>query len=242
MVHISFVLSTIWKLWLHHWRDASISAENAGKHIVRPLTIIFERSWRPGEVPEDWKKANITPAFRTDKKEKELLSSSQPHFHPWKGEGITSFWSTSLSTWMTGRWSGWVSMNSLKVNHACPTWLPSAISTNNCLYGLREEQGTSSGLILARLLTLPLTMLSQGVWPGEVDCDAAGEPAEQHIPEGLLLWSVVQGLTGSLSLVVCPRAQYWAQYCWTASSITWMKGFVWLLSKVTEDTNFRSGN
>lgn len=32
--------------------------------IVRPLSIILERSWQSGEVPEDWKKANVTPAFK----------------------------------------------------------------------------------------------------------------------------------------------------------------------------------
>ncbi|GAB0208187.1 mitochondrial enolase superfamily member 1 [Grus japonensis] len=37
--------------------------------IARPLSIIFERSWRTGEVPEDWKKASVTPVFRKGKKE-----------------------------------------------------------------------------------------------------------------------------------------------------------------------------
>ncbi|KFV78519.1 RNA-directed DNA polymerase from mobile element jockey, partial [Struthio camelus australis] len=37
--------------------------------IARPLSIIFERSWRSGEVPEDWKKASVTPAFQKGKKE-----------------------------------------------------------------------------------------------------------------------------------------------------------------------------
>ncbi|KFV83713.1 hypothetical protein N308_06050, partial [Struthio camelus australis] len=37
--------------------------------IARPLSIIFERSWRAGEVPEDWKKANVTPVFKKGKKE-----------------------------------------------------------------------------------------------------------------------------------------------------------------------------
>ncbi|KFV86917.1 RNA-directed DNA polymerase from mobile element jockey, partial [Struthio camelus australis] len=37
--------------------------------IARPLSIIFERSWRSGEVPEDWKKANVTPVFKKGKKE-----------------------------------------------------------------------------------------------------------------------------------------------------------------------------
>uniref|UniRef100_A0A8B9PD33 Reverse transcriptase domain-containing protein n=1 Tax=Apteryx owenii TaxID=8824 RepID=A0A8B9PD33_APTOW len=37
--------------------------------IAKPLSIIFERSWRTGEVSEDWKKANVTPVFKKGKKE-----------------------------------------------------------------------------------------------------------------------------------------------------------------------------
>ncbi|GAB0200831.1 mitochondrial enolase superfamily member 1 [Grus japonensis] len=37
--------------------------------IAMPLSIIFERSWRTGEVPEDWRKANVTRVFRKSKKE-----------------------------------------------------------------------------------------------------------------------------------------------------------------------------
>ncbi|GAB0209695.1 mitochondrial enolase superfamily member 1 [Grus japonensis] len=37
--------------------------------IAKPLSIIFERSWRTGEVPEDWRKANVTPVFKKGKKE-----------------------------------------------------------------------------------------------------------------------------------------------------------------------------
>jgi len=33
------------------------------------LSIIFERSWRTGEVPEDWRKASVTPVFKKDEKE-----------------------------------------------------------------------------------------------------------------------------------------------------------------------------
>ncbi|KGL77054.1 hypothetical protein N309_04477, partial [Tinamus guttatus] len=37
--------------------------------IAKPLSIIFERSWRMGEVSEDWKKANVRPVFKKGKKE-----------------------------------------------------------------------------------------------------------------------------------------------------------------------------
>ncbi|PKU40633.1 rna-directed dna polymerase from mobile element jockey-like [Limosa lapponica baueri] len=37
--------------------------------IAGPLSIIFERSRRTGEVPEDWRKANVTPVFKKGKKE-----------------------------------------------------------------------------------------------------------------------------------------------------------------------------
>ncbi|GAB0192666.1 mitochondrial enolase superfamily member 1 [Grus japonensis] len=36
---------------------------------AKPLSIIFERSRRTGEVPEDWRKASITPVFKKGKKE-----------------------------------------------------------------------------------------------------------------------------------------------------------------------------
>ncbi|PKU46726.1 rna-directed dna polymerase from mobile element hypothetical protein [Limosa lapponica baueri] len=37
--------------------------------IAEPLSIIFEKSWRTGEVLEDWRKANITPVYKKGKKE-----------------------------------------------------------------------------------------------------------------------------------------------------------------------------
>lgn len=57
--------------------------------VSRPNTITFERLWQSGEVPEDWKKTNFTPAFRRGKK-KDLgnLATSQPHLNPWKSGGV----------------------------------------------------------------------------------------------------------------------------------------------------------
>lgn len=37
--------------------------------IVRLLPIIFEELWRSGDVPEDWKKVNVTPVYKEGLKE-----------------------------------------------------------------------------------------------------------------------------------------------------------------------------
>ena len=36
---------------------------------VAPLSIIFFKSWRMGEVLDVWRKINIIPIFKNDKKE-----------------------------------------------------------------------------------------------------------------------------------------------------------------------------
>jgi len=35
--------------------------------IAEPLSIFFESSWRTEEVPENWRKASVTPVFKKDK-------------------------------------------------------------------------------------------------------------------------------------------------------------------------------
>ncbi|TRZ13979.1 hypothetical protein HGM15179_013128 [Zosterops borbonicus] len=40
---------------------------------ARPLTVIFERSWTSGEVPEQWKEANVAPVFQKGKEKTQLV-------------------------------------------------------------------------------------------------------------------------------------------------------------------------
>ncbi|KFP33180.1 RNA-directed DNA polymerase from mobile element jockey, partial [Colius striatus] len=37
--------------------------------IAKPLSIIFQQSWRTGEVPEEWRKANVTSVCKKGRKD-----------------------------------------------------------------------------------------------------------------------------------------------------------------------------
>lgn len=38
--------------------------------------IVFERSWKSEEVPEDWKKANVTSVFKRENKDQGTTGQS----------------------------------------------------------------------------------------------------------------------------------------------------------------------
>ncbi|KFO56019.1 hypothetical protein N302_14824, partial [Corvus brachyrhynchos] len=37
--------------------------------LAKPLSIIYQESWLTGEVPDDWKLANVTPIYKKRRKE-----------------------------------------------------------------------------------------------------------------------------------------------------------------------------
>ncbi|GAB0206587.1 hypothetical protein GRJ2_003124300 [Grus japonensis] len=56
--------------------------------IARPLSIIFERSWRTGEVPEGLEESQRHSSLQKGQEGgPRKLQASQSHLHPWKGDG-----------------------------------------------------------------------------------------------------------------------------------------------------------
>jgi len=37
--------------------------------VAKPLSIILQQSWLTGDVPEDWRLANVTPIFKKGQKD-----------------------------------------------------------------------------------------------------------------------------------------------------------------------------
>jgi len=87
---------------------------------AEPLSIIFERSWRTGEVSEDWRKANVTPIFKKGKKEDPgNYRSVSLTFIPGKVMEQLIL-EVILNKWRKRRLLGVVSMDSQVGNHAGP--------------------------------------------------------------------------------------------------------------------------
>ncbi|KFW63307.1 hypothetical protein AS28_10282, partial [Pygoscelis adeliae] len=38
------------------------------EELAKPLSIIYQQSWLTGEVPDDWRLANVTPIYKKGRK------------------------------------------------------------------------------------------------------------------------------------------------------------------------------
>lgn len=52
------------------WWVRPTAAEDIGWTLGK-ATLILEQSWSPGEVPEDWKRPNITTIFNGEKEDQD---------------------------------------------------------------------------------------------------------------------------------------------------------------------------
>lgn len=67
----------VWNLLLQLYVQKSLGPDGTHPRVLKdvasvitgPLFIIFQWSWESGEVPVDWKLANIVPVFKKGKKE-----------------------------------------------------------------------------------------------------------------------------------------------------------------------------
>ena len=55
--------------------------------IAESLPTIFERSWRRGEMPEDWRKANVTPIFQKARRRTQGTTGWSASPPSWKDDG-----------------------------------------------------------------------------------------------------------------------------------------------------------
>lgn len=79
--------------------------------VAWPLSIIFQKPWRTGEVPNGWRKAKINSCLQKGQEgESGKLPASQPHFHPWKGDGTAHFEDHQAPEGKQGywEWSAWI--------------------------------------------------------------------------------------------------------------------------------------
>ncbi|XP_073518171.1 uncharacterized protein [Phyllobates terribilis] len=67
------------------------------EEILEPLSIIFENSWRTGEVPEDWRRANVVPIFKKGKK------VDPGNYRPNKGTAISKERTSAAQTSKTAQ-------------------------------------------------------------------------------------------------------------------------------------------
>lgn len=117
---------------------------------VRLLLIILERLCNQGEVPEHWKRANVTHGFKKGKRNPSNCRQASLALIP--GKVMEQLILKTVSRHLKDRWSTAVSTDLSKGNCVWPTWLPSMMRWK--AWWVRGEPWMR--FILERLLTLSL--------------------------------------------------------------------------------------
>uniref|UniRef100_A0A8B9VCW6 RNA-directed DNA polymerase from mobile element jockey n=1 Tax=Anas zonorhyncha TaxID=75864 RepID=A0A8B9VCW6_9AVES len=54
----------LWKIGQATKEDYKDVARELAEELAKPLSIIYQQSWLSGEVPADWRLANVTPIYK----------------------------------------------------------------------------------------------------------------------------------------------------------------------------------
>jgi len=191
--------------------------------IAEPLSIIFERFWRTGEVPEDWRKANVIPIFKKGKKEDpgnyRLVSlNSIP------GKVMEQIILEIINKQMEEKKVIRSSQHGFTKGKSCLTNL---IAFYNDITG-RVGEGRAVDVVYLDF-SKAFDTVSHNILLGKLRKCGLDEWSVKRIENwlnGRTQRVVISGAESSWRLVtsgVSLRDQYWAQPCSTSSSMTCMK-------------------
>ncbi|GAB0209855.1 mitochondrial enolase superfamily member 1 [Grus japonensis] len=187
--------------------------------IARPLSIIFERSWRTGEVPEDGRKANVTPVFKKGRKE------GPGNYRP---VSLTSIPGKVMEQLILGVISKHVEekkvirsgQHGFTKGKSC---LTNQIAFYDGMTGWVDE-GRAVDVVYLDFSKVCDT-ISHNILIGKLRKCELDEWTVRWVENWLNGRAQrAQNLVGGLYLVVCPRGQYWVQSYSTYSSMTWTRG------------------
>jgi len=191
--------------------------------IAEPLSIIFESSWTTGEVPEDWRKANVTPIVKKGKKEdpenyRPVSLTSIP------GKVMEQLILEVINKQVEEKKVIRSSQHGFTKGKSCLTNL---IAFYDGMTGWVDE-GRAMDVVYLNF-SKAFDTVSHHILLGKLRKCGPEEWSVRWIENWLNGRTqrvvVISSAKSSwrLVLVVSLRGQYWAQSCSTSSSMTWMK-------------------